>query len=431
MAGNLKLVVFMVGTCLCASAQVLGAQVALFPGVANLAGQNNTAWRSEVFLHNASDTTQTVLLEIMPRDGDSVVASKSYTLSAAQDLRLADLYTALQAPSGAGTLRVTGDVITWVRTYNQGAQGTFGQNVPGAAESGFEVDETASFPIHTPANLQTEFRSNLILLSLDTFAQTVHVKVGGRERTLELQPGVYTQLGNVGSWVGASAGDATVEVVSNGRWAGYVSSVDPVTGDPTTVMGSSRFDYFFYDPFDSFSGWTYTPASSSGSSFRASGGLLSVASFGSGGDWPGPAATKALTYPVDTGLQDFSLDTMLNATVGGFGAPYSATVLLVDADGVPFVGFCWNGSDGRFELFAEGTATPAGSLYTATSFMGKVSVRKAGATYSLHYNDAAALATLPQTMNKVAYSVRVVMQRYAYTSSSGDMKIDWIRLGRR
>ncbi len=424
--------VFFIGACIVAfGAAVQAAQVDIFPGVASVAGQNGTAWRSEILLHNGSSSAQNVLLEIIPRGGTGVLASKTIALAPGKGLRLADLYATLQAPSGAGALRMTGDVNTWVRTFNQGIQGTFGQNIPSASDTRYEIDETALFPIHTPASLQSEFRSNLILLSLDAAPQTVRVRVGDRERAFELQPGVFSQIDNVGSWVGAVPGDATLAVVSNGIWAGYVSSIDPVTGDPTTFIGARWPDHLFYEPFDTLAAWSYSTASSVGASFLVHGGLLTVGSFGTGGSWPGPSVQARLTHPFDASLQDFSLDTMLNATVGGFGDAYRVIVLLLDGDDVPFVGFAWDGNSGRFELHADGSTESAGEPYVYTSVAGKVSVRKEGGTYSIHYNDGPSLADLPQLSNKVATSVQVTMQRYETESSSVQIAVDWIRLERR
>jgi hypothetical protein len=50
--------------------------------------------------------------------------------------------------------------------------------------------------------------------------------------------GAYVQLSNVGQWLGLAPGTAVLEVTADGRWSGSVSTVDPVTGDPTTVRGA-------------------------------------------------------------------------------------------------------------------------------------------------------------------------------------------------
>lgn len=411
---------------------VCGAQVNLFAGVASASGSNNTIWRSEAYVDNRGDQAEDVTLEIISRGSTSVSGTRTYSIGSRQGLYLSDLYAALKAPSGAGTLRVTGNVTTWVRTYNKATVGTFGQNVPGASSCRFEPDETALFAIHTPLNSQVEPRSNLLLLSLDSAVQTVHVKVGNIERTTELQPGVFSQISNVGAWVGAPSGDVTLEVYSNGLWAGYISSVDATTGDPTTVVGASWRSSFWYEPFDSFSQWTYTPASSEGATFKVSGGVLTVLAYGSGaGSWPGPAAKASLRGFVDIGLQDFSLDTLLTSKVGDYGSSYTTSVMLLDEDGAPVAGFKWVGNDGRFELQADGATKTGGERYAFTTFSGKVSVRKSDDTYSLHYNDGPALASLPRSGSQRVQFVEVTMEKYSTNTWPGEMKIDWIRVRRQ
>jgi len=411
---------------------VCGEQVNLFAGVASASGSNNTVWRSEAYFDNRGDQAGDVTIEIIPRGSASVSGTRTYSIGPRQGLYLGDLYAALNAPGGAGTLRVTGDVSTWVRTYNKAAVGTFGQNVPGAASCRFDPDETPLFAIHTPLNSQVEPRSNLLLLSLDTAVQTVHIKVGNTERTTDLQPGVFSQINNVGAWVGAPTGNATLEVYSSGLWAGYVSSVDATTGDPTTVVGAMWRSSFWYEPFDSFSEWAYTPASSQGATFKVSGGVVTPMAYGSGaGSWPGPVARASLRGSVDAGLQDFSLDTLLSGKVGDYGTSYTTTVTLLDGDAVPVAGFSWIGNDGRFQLIAEGVAKTGGERYSFTSFSGKVSVRKVGDTYSLHYNDGPVLVSLPRSGSQRIQFVEVTMQKYATTTSPGEMKIDWIRVRRQ
>ena len=94
-----------------AVADAAGPTVTLFAGVASAPGVNDTAWRSEVTLWNGGDSAADVLLEIVPRNETGVVGSLSLTLAAGETRRVADPYAALNAPAGAGTLRVTGDVV--------------------------------------------------------------------------------------------------------------------------------------------------------------------------------------------------------------------------------------------------------------------------------------------------------------------------------
>lgn len=212
--------------------------VVLFPGVASAGGAVGTQWRSEVILHNPNAAGRTALLEVIPRGASTVSKSVSLTLQALEVRRLPDLYSELGATAGAGLLRVAGEVLTWVRTYNQGATATFGQDVPPVMPAGgVEADVQVIFPISTPADAREDFRSNLIIYNHGTATLTVTVASGSVSRTADVPAAAYAQVNDVGTWLGLSAGWAGITVTGNGRWSGTVSTIDPKTGDPTTVVG--------------------------------------------------------------------------------------------------------------------------------------------------------------------------------------------------
>jgi hypothetical protein len=212
--------------------------VVLFPGVASLAGSLSTKWRSEAVLYNTTTAAKTVLLEILPKDGSTVAASTSVQLQPKDVRRIADLYAELHATSGSGLLRVTGDVLSWVRTYNQGATATFGQDVPPVLPAGgVEAGDEVLFPISKPGDSKKEFRSNLILYNHGTAKLTCTVASGSKSKSTDVAAGAYAQVNDVGTWLVLPAGWTAITVTANGRWSGTVSTIDPYTGDPTTVIG--------------------------------------------------------------------------------------------------------------------------------------------------------------------------------------------------
>lgn len=208
------------------------------PGVASAPGANQTVWRSSAMLFNPLGTPITAQLAIVPRDGATVAAAKQISLAPGEMKAIPNLYEELTAPSGAGTLRVTGEALVWVRTFNEGESGTFGQDLVGTAETVFEAGNTVVFPIITAANTQTDFRSNLLLLNLEDEPLEVTLRSGSASKVLTVPPRTYKQYDRVGQQqLGLAAGNAILSVQANGKWVGYVSTVDPVTGDPTTVRG--------------------------------------------------------------------------------------------------------------------------------------------------------------------------------------------------
>jgi hypothetical protein len=341
-------------------------------------------------------------------------------------MRIPDVYAQLGASDGAGMLRVTGNVLSWARTYNQSSSGTFGSNIPSQLASHWDLGQTALFPIHTPANMNTEFRSNLAVIGLGTDVQNLTLTINGVSRTLPLQPGVYSQVSNVGAYVGANPGDATLSITSDGTWAGYVTSIDPLTNDPTTIMGGLVLAYPFYDPFDTFSGWTYAPASTPGASFRTSGGLLSVASYGPAVGGNGPVITKDLIRPIDLASQDFKLDTAI-VTPGSDPVYVVITVELLDADGTPITGFRWDTDAMELFLLSEGTKKyDWNGAYQRLN--GKLTVTKSGGNYSLSLNDGPAILSAPQTTTKVATTVRITFQRRFNSFDPAPVMLDWVRV---
>jgi hypothetical protein len=214
------------------------AEEVWFAGVGSLPGSGSTRWRSEAVLHNPTDAAQEVQLELRARGLATSAASTSLTLAAGEVRHLPDLYQALGAGPGSGVLRVDGAVLTWVRTFNQGATGTFGQDVPPVRLADIVgTGQKRVFPASSSSNLQTGFRSNLLLLNMGGLAATFTMRGCGGSTSVEVAGGAYDQVNNLGSWLGCPNGVFILEVEASAPWAGYVSTVDPVTGDPTTVRG--------------------------------------------------------------------------------------------------------------------------------------------------------------------------------------------------
>lgn len=210
-------------------------------GAASAGGAAGTFWSSELVLANVSESASEVRLEIIPRDSAAVAAGTILTLAAGETRRLPDVYAALNAGQGAGTLRVTGDVLAWMRTFNQTSSGTFGMGVPSVTgATAFDPDGLVFFPVSTPADVQKEFRSNLLLLNLETTTATFNVASGNVSKTQEVGPGTFVQIDRVGGWLGLPTGRAVLSVRSTGSWHGLVSTIDPATGTRRACAGFGR-----------------------------------------------------------------------------------------------------------------------------------------------------------------------------------------------
>lgn len=216
------------------------AEEVWFAGVGSLPGSGSTRWRSEAVLHNPSDAVQVVQLELRARGFGIPAAGTSLTLAAGEVRHLPDLYQALGSGPGSGVLRVDGAALIWVRTFNQGTPGTFGQDVPPVRLADIVgTGQKRVFPASASSNLQTGFRSNLLLLNMGGQTATFTMRGCNGATSVEVAGGAYDQVNNLGSWLGCPNGVFMLEVEATAPWAGYVSTVDPVTGDPTTVRGQA------------------------------------------------------------------------------------------------------------------------------------------------------------------------------------------------
>lgn len=213
-----------------------------FPGVAKLSGANQTAWRTEATFANPGTSPASLRLALVPRGSSQEAATRTVALAAGEALRVADLFAYLGVASGAGMLRVTGPALAWVRTFNQGASGTFGQDLAAVGEGeGFSADTPVLFPFESPADPRTGFRSNLAVLNLDDRDITLTMRARDRTGTRAVPAGSYVQVDNLGAFLGTPIGTEPVWISADGRWAGTISTIDPFTGDPMTVRGEPAF----------------------------------------------------------------------------------------------------------------------------------------------------------------------------------------------
>ncbi len=127
-------------------------------------------------------------------------------------------------------------MLAWVRTFNQGTQGSFGQDLP-PLDPGLAAGARipVALPFRSAANTLTDFRSNLVVQNFEPRDITLSLRVGGSERTQTVPAQSYAQIDNLGAFLGVTPGAHTAWVQADGSWAGTVSTIDPFTGDPTTL----------------------------------------------------------------------------------------------------------------------------------------------------------------------------------------------------
>jgi hypothetical protein len=225
-----------------------GATASLWVPVATrVSGANNSQWRTDLGLLNLQSTT--VSCEIVFKSGST---TKTYIASvpAARHVILRDVVgPAYLNGSGSGSLEVRSAqaVLVTSRTYNQNANGTFGQNYDAyPSSSGLASGESATLQ-HLTEN--TAYRSNIGLVNTGTVAATVTVALfdgsnGAQVGTYQvtLQPGDWKQesqpfLKKFGR-NNLEAGYARVSVTAGSGGVITVASVidnNTNSNDPTTI----------------------------------------------------------------------------------------------------------------------------------------------------------------------------------------------------
>jgi hypothetical protein len=145
----------------------------------------------------------------------------------------------------SGSIRVDSNtpVVVTARTFNQAAQGTFGQFLPGA-RMGDSMGSGETGVLSQLTN-NAAFRTNVGFINLGDSQVQVRVTVYDASgamlgtRNVAVAPSGWKQQNDIFGAVGAGTVDngyAMVEVLTEGGMVwGYGSVVDNATGDPTTV----------------------------------------------------------------------------------------------------------------------------------------------------------------------------------------------------
>lgn len=208
----------------------------VFIGVAKQEGGNGAHWRSEAVLFNPTTAAINAVVELTPRGRSAVVASKTVTLPASATETISDIYDFLEAQGGAGMVRIKGGALSWVRTFNQITDGTYGQEIPPAVEGRlFAPGERLYAPISSSRDKLTKPRSNFLAYNPGSQDVMLALNGGGVSRDLIVPAGTYIQVSNIGWWLGTDTELAVMGIAGTGAWFGYVSITDPISNDPTTV----------------------------------------------------------------------------------------------------------------------------------------------------------------------------------------------------
>jgi hypothetical protein len=228
---------------------------------AHIRGAADTNWRTDVALHNASESPAQVTVELLKhgRDNSSPV-SENVSLSPGESRRFEDILQTLFGFSGKAALRFHtsgGEVVVSSRTYNLiGAKhsaalpagATFGQYIPAVteAEAIHRGDTGLLVQLSQSADDATGFRANLALVNARSNPVTVDVEALTADGTslghltVALKPLEYRQVNSIFREITSTAvGDGYLRVsttTDGGAFFALASVVDNLTGDPVGML---------------------------------------------------------------------------------------------------------------------------------------------------------------------------------------------------
>ncbi|MHB9020173.1 MAG: hypothetical protein ACYC3G_04905 [Minisyncoccota bacterium] len=233
----------------------------LIPAAISADGANGTTFRSDIRLTNQSDRPQRVQLDWLPRDGAPGTAVVTIVeLDPHETLASDDFVLEVMNRGGLGAILVNGidetgaadpdarlHATARVWTPQPGSEGTSSQSF-----SPIPLKDVVSDKLFIVGHRRNEqYRTNIGIVNLDSGTHTFLVTVSGETPTLVPEeyrvtvPGfAMVQFPVTGAQQNQLRVDIEEDIVPGGPrlslWTAYASSVDNVTGDGWTTLGTDR-----------------------------------------------------------------------------------------------------------------------------------------------------------------------------------------------
>ena len=223
----------------------------MIPAAAHVTGASGTNWRTDLEVLNPGSSQCSYTIELLAQDQDnSSPDSRSFQLDPGLAVRYEDVLASMFAFSGAAALRVTPSGCALQlssRTFNDTANGTYGQLVPGRATvmaipPGVTV---RLIQLRESAASSSGFRTNIGIVNATAAPLQIAVDLYDGSGNLlgrvpssrtALRPLEFRQLDRVFRTVTSAAVEDGYAVLSTSTSAGaflaYASVIDNRTGDP-------------------------------------------------------------------------------------------------------------------------------------------------------------------------------------------------------
>jgi PKD repeat protein len=223
-------------------------ELVLIPAAANAGGSGDSFFVTTVDVHNAGFTTASFRFLWLPRGADNADPDQSALIMLEPggvlrfDNLLEELFGLTNALGAAAVVSDSADLVVMSRTFNQSADGTFGQSVPGVAAEDLIQAGTRVLVLFLTED--GEFRSNLGLVNGGDSPITVQWELFAADGTslrtgsTDLPAWGNVQLNRVlRSFAPIEAAYAHVwTMTTGGAFTCYGSVLDELTSDPTTVL---------------------------------------------------------------------------------------------------------------------------------------------------------------------------------------------------
>jgi formylglycine-generating enzyme required for sulfatase activity len=223
------------------------AELTMVPASAHAAGAEDTRWLTDLTIYNPGGSVAIASIFFLPAGADNARSrGVGVEVLPGDSVALADVVEDMfEFSSATGAILIGADqpLLITSRTYNNAADGTFGQYVPGLSTSVAlgQGDEARLIQLTRNA----DFRTNIGFANATGQALSVtvdlHRKNGDRikQKTYTVEPYGYLQKNDI---IGTNVNDAYAIVSSStagAKYFTYASVVDNDSGDPVLVLPST------------------------------------------------------------------------------------------------------------------------------------------------------------------------------------------------
>jgi hypothetical protein len=225
--------------------------VVTVPAAAHLRGYRGSRWRTDLELHNPHGADAGLVVDLLERGQDNgEPLSASFTVSPQSSLALADVLDTAFSFHGAAALRIRPEgspLLASSRTYDDAADGTYGQMVPAlrSTDAIWSYESGRLIQLAHSPNMSQGYRTNIGLVSgcPEPMEVVVDLYLGSGEllgsQTASLDAYGSTQLNNALAAVTDEAVTDGFAILSTSAprcsFFAYASVVDNRTNDPILV----------------------------------------------------------------------------------------------------------------------------------------------------------------------------------------------------